>query len=368
MRILMLLTDAFGGHGGIALYNRDVLRALSDAPQVKRIDAVPRIAGPFDDRLPDKVQWHQGAARGAARFIATAARHAIGLSCADLLWCAHANLLPLAVLISRMTGCRLVLAIYGTEAWQPFERASSIPALTHVDHVMSISKVTADRFRAWSGFSEDRCTIIANAINLSLYGEGPKDAALVERYALAGKQVVMIFGRMHPSERQKGFDELLEALPALIRAEPTIVGLFAGEGEDRSRLEAKAQELGVADAVRFVGRVPEETKAAHYRLADAFVMPGRQEGFGFVHLEAMACGTPSVASILDGSREAVGEGAIGGLLDPDDEGSIVRETLAALARGRGIPPELSIFEYHRFARETAALVRAVTAAPPGNAG
>ena len=77
------------------------------------------------------------------------------------------------------------------------------------------------------------------------------------------------------------------------------------------RLERKAASLGLKGNVVFAGRVSEAEKADHYRLADVFVMPGRQEGFGFVFLEAMACGIPVVASSVDGSREAVLNGELG---------------------------------------------------------
>ena len=70
------------------------------------------------------------------------------------------------------------------------------------------------------------------------------------------------------------------------------------------------------------GLISEVEKADHYRLADAYVMPGWGEGFGIVYLEAMACGMPVVASKIDGSREAVRHGALGILVDPSDQEDI----------------------------------------------
>ena len=66
------------------------------------------------------------------------------------------------------------------------------------------------------------------------------------------------------------------------------------------------------------GRIAEEEKVAHYHLADAYVMPSRGEGFGIVILEAMACGVPALASSKDGGREALLDGKLGLLVDPDD--------------------------------------------------
>ena len=361
LRIAMPLTDAFGGHGGIALYNRDVLAALSDHAGVAQIVALPRIAAPFSETVPAKVDWRAASARGAASFVAQAAKVALADRPIDLVWCAHVNLLPVCRPLAVALGARLVLALYGVEAWEPFERSSAIPVLRHVDRIVSISAFTRDRFCAWSNFDPAKVDIVANAIDLDAYSDGPKSPDLVERYSLSGHKVVMILGRMHPTERRKGFDELLEALPEIRAQRPEVVALLAGSGGDMARLQAKAGELEIADAVRFTGPVAEAEKAAHYRLADAYVMPSSQEGFGFVHLEAMACGTPAVGSRADGAREAVRDGAIGQLLDPADRASIVAATLRALDTPRGIPPGLAHFAYPRFARETAGFVDRVMA-------
>jgi glycosyltransferase involved in cell wall biosynthesis len=154
-----------------------------------------------------------------------------------------------------------------------------------------------------------------------------------------------------------GFDEVMDALPSLARDIPALVYLLVGDGTDRERLERKARELGVADRVRFTGRIAESEKADHYRLADAYVMPSRGEGFGFVLLEAMACGVPTVASRLDGGREAVRDGMLGILVDPSDPEDVKRGIREALARGRGEPPAgLDFFSFDNFASRTRRLV------------
>jgi glycosyltransferase involved in cell wall biosynthesis len=81
----------------------------------------------------------------------------------------------------------------------------------------------------------------------------------------------------------------------------------------------------------------------YYNLADAFVMPGRGEGFGIVYLEAMACGVPVVASALDGSREALLDGKLGVLVNPLDPASIKQGICEALSRGKDVPLGLDYF-------------------------
>ncbi len=94
----------------------------------------------------------------------------------------------------------------------------------------------------------------------------------------------------------------------------------------------------------FAGRIPEGEKADHYRLAHAYVMPSRGEGFGRVYHEALACGIPVVASKTDGGREAVLDGQLGVLVDPADPADVLRGIRSALAHGRqGVPPKLSYF-------------------------
>ena len=223
--------------------------------------------------------------------------------------CGHLNLLPLAALAAAWKRAPLLLVIHGIDAWEPPEGGLMArltrKAVARVDAFVAVSALTKGRFLAWSGLPEEAGFVVPNCIDASAFGPGPKRADLVARYGLEGKRVLLTLGRMDPAERYKGFDETMEAVAALAPEHPDLAYLVCGDGGDRPRLERKAAELGIADRVVFAGYVSETEKADHYRLADAFVMPGRGEGFGIVYLEALACGVPVVASSLDASREAV---------------------------------------------------------------
>ncbi|MGB8990652.1 MAG: glycosyltransferase [Desulfobaccales bacterium] len=183
---------------------------------------------------------------------------------------------------------------------------------------------------------------------------------LLDRYGLRGKTVLMTMGRLVSSEQYKGLDEILEVLPALLKSIAHVAYLIVGDGDDRPRLEAKAQALGLEDRVVFTGFIPEADKADHYRLADVFVMPGRGEGFGIVFLEAMACGIPVVGSRLDGSREALRDGTLGILVDPRRPDELLAGILAALKRPRGTIPEgLEYFSCENFARRCHHIVQEI---------
>ncbi len=110
----------------------------------------------------------------------------------------------------------------------------------------------------------------------------------------------------------------------------------------------------------FAGFIPESEKTEHYRLADAYVMPGWGEGFGFVYLEAMACGIPALGSKLDGSREALRDGDLGILVDPHDRDDLWQGILEVLKRPRGvIPPGLSYFSLENFNRRCHDILRQI---------
>jgi phosphatidyl-myo-inositol dimannoside synthase len=347
-RVLYLATDAYGGRGGIAFYNRNAIEALLPGRENGGLIAVPRIAGPRDIQIPEGLVWRRAGGNGALRYVYESIKATLNQR-PHLIYCGHVNLLPVAAFLKGMSGAKLVLGIHGFEAWSPFRRRFARLALKFVDRVFSVSDYTATRFSEWSGFPRTSIKVVPNSIDLGLFGIAPKRVDLVERYELHGREVIMLLGRMDNAERLKGFDELIEAMPLILEARPQAKLMLVGDGNDMNRLRHKAEALGLSGNFVFTGFIPESEKADHYRLADAYVMPSRQEGFGFVHLEAMACGVPTVASMADGAQEAVRGGRIGRLVDPENRQSIVKQSLAALDHPNEIPLGLEYFAMDRFA-------------------
>ena len=158
----------------------------------------------------------------------------------------------------------------------------------------------------------------------------------------------MTLARLVGYERYKGIDEILEVMPSLLADDPSFTYLILGDGDDQQRLMAKAAALGVKDNVVFTGLVDEVEKADYLRLADVFALPGRGEGFGIVYLEAMACGVPMIGSELDGSREALRDGQLGELVNPNGPASIKQGILRAAAKSGGVPQGLTYFSWSSF--------------------
>ena len=360
LRILLLTTDAYGGHGGIALYNRDVAGALAAMPEVDQVVVIPRTVpfAPVD--VPDKVRFVAGAAGNKWRFVSAAIAAASGSF--DLVICGHINLLPLATLLNVKLRAPLALMVYGIDVWDS-PLAFARYWLRGVDAIWSISAITRDRMNQWARLPEARYTLLPNAIHVSRYGMAPRRADLIARHGLEDARVIMTLARLPSLERYKGVDEVIEAMPKLIRDIPGLKYLVAGDGDDRPRLIQKTQALGVSDSVVFTGMVNEADKADYFRLADAFVMPGRGEGFGFVFLEALACGVPVVGSRIDGSREALRDGELGELADPTEPATIPVCILRALAKPAGIPPGLSYFDWPHFQARLATAIRSAVLVP-----
>ncbi len=353
LKVLVLASDAHGGFGGIAQYNRDVIEAMCGMKSVGAVDVLLRTKPAEPVTAPDKVDYDLAGASGLRDFLGRSAAQAVARAKLDLVYCAHINLLPVAAAIAGLRRTPLVLAIYGIDAWRkPPGRFIGL-GLRAVSLVVSISQITLDRFRAWSGFDESRCKVLPNAIKMVDYGMGPKDNALSRRLGVSDRPVVTTFGRMSHDERYKGFDEVIDVMPRLLRHEPQLAYVAAGDGSDRLRLEAKAAALGLVGNVLFPGRIAEAEKADLYRLSDAYAMPSTGEGFGFVVLEALACGVPVVASTADGTREAVRGGELGLLVDPRGADGLERSILEALSRPKAIPPGLDYFSQANFERRLA---------------
>jgi glycosyltransferase involved in cell wall biosynthesis len=349
MRILVLLTDAFGGHGGIAQFNRNLLAALCLYGGCTEVMAMPRLISADMGRLPEKLNYLTEGIGGKVNYLRTAFSLIKKGGKFDLIICGHINLLPVAYLFRLWFNIPILLVIHGIDAWNPTHSHLVNFLVNKIDYFISVSNFTKRRFLGWAKINVNKGFLLPNAIHPELYLPGPKSPFLLKRYGLDNKKVIMTLGRLSPHERFKGFDEVMEVIPELMREVPDIIYLIGGDGPDRKRLEEKARNLGLENRIIFTGFVHEEEKAGHYRLADVYVMPSRGEGFGIVFLEAMACGIPVIASKVDGSCEAVLNGQIGILVDPSNAREIKEGILEGLKRPRGtVPEQLEYFSFNNF--------------------
>ncbi len=172
-------------------------------------------------------------------------------------------------------------------------------------------------------------------------GRGTPDPAIIERYHLASRRVLLYVGRM---ARNKRIEDLVEALPLVLHHHPHAVLLLVGENTAppyaayTAEVRQRAEELGCADHVIFTGQVP--TIEPYYAICDLFVTASMHEGFGMPIIEAMAHGKPVVAAASTALVETAGAG--GGVLfepgNPADLAAKINDLLHELAPAK--PPPL----------------------------
>jgi teichuronic acid biosynthesis glycosyltransferase TuaC len=155
------------------------------------------------------------------------------------------------------------------------------------------------------GVAADKITPLRNGVDLQRFQPMDRDAA---RATLGLKRFTLLsVGLLDP---RKSHDLIIKALPSL----PEVDLLIAGTGPEKKNLEQLAQELGVADRVTLLGPVPQTELKTYYNAADALVLASSREGWANVLLEAMACGTPVVASNVWGTPEVVAAPEAGELM------------------------------------------------------
>jgi phosphatidylinositol alpha-1,6-mannosyltransferase len=355
--MLALVTDAFGGRGGIAQYNRDLLGALVGSGAVSSITVLPRLA-------PDPVETPAGITqdrprRDRVRYAAAALRAALTTR-PSLIFCGHLYMAPMCALIAQLARAKLIIQMHGIEAWSRPRRHQRV-AVEAADLVLCVSRYTRTCVLNWAALAPERLVVLPNTVGAAFTpGDG---SALRAAWELQDKRVLLTVGRMDSRERYKGHERVIAAMPELIAAGHDVVYLVAGEGNDRGRLEACAYEAGLANRVRFIGSLEVPKLIEIYRAADLFVMPSTGEGFGIAFLEAMASGTPALGLDIGGARDALADGELGTRVI---ESGLAAELARVLKSPKRNPESLARavqarFGYESFSTGTRAVVARVLA-------
>lgn len=220
------------------------------------------------------------------------------------------------------------------QAWRRrLWRALARRVLRDADLVIANSAYTAKLTRALT--RRARVAYIPLGVDAGHFAPRESREDAKRALGLAGKTVVSTVARL---SAYKGIDVVLRALAALSAEERrNLIYLVAGDGEELGRLQALAQELGVAEMVRWCGVLGNQELPRLYGASDLFVLCAREsertqsvEGFGLVFLEAQACATPVVGTRTGGIPDAIREGEGGWLLAQDDSealGEILRRLL-----------------------------------------
>jgi phosphatidylinositol alpha-1,6-mannosyltransferase len=342
-RMLALVSDCYGMGGGIARYNQDLFEALAEGGA--RILVLPRNGDGEPAALPAGIT-QRPPIFSRLRYSMKALWLAWRGGPFEIVFCGHAFMAPLGRLAARLAGARYWLQTHGTEIWSTrSERVRR--AIEAADLVTAVSRGTRSSLLGWVDLPPHRVRVLPDTVQ-DKYVPGPKSDALQRRLALGPGPILLTVGRLSASERYKGHEEVFAVLPALRARFPMLIHVVAGGGDDRARLEQRALELAGPGAVRFLGFVAEQELVDLYRLADLYVMPSTQEGFGIAYLEAAGCGVRVVGGVGGGSADAVPDGRVGALVDPADKAALTATILAELERGRADPAAVEPYRRSHF--------------------
>jgi D-inositol-3-phosphate glycosyltransferase len=225
----------------------------------------------------------------------------------------------LARIASMLSGRPYVVVAHGLDVSSVQGRGvlarMSLAATRRASLVVAVSRSLEARVRTELGLPESVPTVVINmGVDRSVFARGAGAGVREELGWAAGEKVALFAGNLI---ERKGVDVLVEAFALLHAAGACGRLVIAGDGPLRDLLVLQASALGVAGDVEFLGAVKADRLAGLMAAADVFVLPSREEPLGVVLLEAMACGTPVVASRVGGIPEIVREGC-GVLVEPDD--------------------------------------------------
>jgi glycogen(starch) synthase len=233
--------------------------------------------------------------------------------------------------LARRFGCPWIVTVHATEygrhqGWVDTYPQSHIhgveTAMTNgADAVITCSHYMRDHVADVFGLDEAAIAVIPNGIDpLDLQPVEDLDA-LRARFAAPHEQLVLLVGRL---VYEKGFQDVLAALPRLIARRPQVRFLVAGSGTAERELRAQARRLGLLEHGSFAGWIGDDLLHSLYRIADLTVVPSIYEPFGLVALEAMASGCPCIVADTGGLREVVPNDGVGLRFRSRDPRSLAR--------------------------------------------
>jgi glycosyltransferase involved in cell wall biosynthesis len=236
----------------------------------------------------------------------------------------HINLAPLAYLIKLLYPSKqLILFAHGIEVWKPLV-GSKAWLVKNTSAIYSVSNFTKTTLLANNPvLASDKIRILPNALDpfFDYPTELEKPTYLLNRYGIQpDEKLILTVSRLSSDEQYKGYDIVIKILKELNNDQSILKYIIAGNADEKelTRVKQLIQEEGLSDKVILTGFVKEQELIDHYLVADIFVLPSKGEGFGIVLIEALACGRKVIAGNKDGSVDALKNGELGTLVDPDN--------------------------------------------------
>lgn len=325
--VLFLTLRVFSATGGIEKVCRVFGKALSDISLATKGMQV-HVFSLYDKKEDVDTKYipadvFRGFGMAKIRFIISSLRQA---SRCDNIVVSHINLLSVGYLAKILfPQKKLLLFAHGIEVWKPLTGIRK-KMLGKCDSILAVSNFTKDRLIQQHRIDEKKITVLNNCLDPYLPApHSEKDKGLMEKYGIKKADIVLFtLTRLSSKELYKGYDHVLLSLKGLKENHGDIKYIIAGkyDEQEKKRLDDIISNTGIGNEVIFTGYIPDEELAAHFSLADVYVMPSKKEGFGIVFIEAMYYGLPVIAGNKDGSADALQNGQLGMLVDCDNPSEI----------------------------------------------
>ena len=246
--------------------------------------------------------------------------------------CMHAGLSPVARILAWRLGKKYAVFLHGIEIWRNLPLRTEW-GLSGAALSISNSRFTLSKFREWHPQMADQPAEVAH---LGLPGAFNKlEEAEPVGFPGQGRFVISV-GRLSLEDDYKGHGTLIRAIVELRKRMPDVFLVLAGGGNAAEFLKRLSIAQNDPGAVVFAGAVSDAQLLWLYRRSAVFAMLSEGEGFGLVHLEAMAQGKPCLGTHADAAAEIIEDGQTGRLVEPRDP----QAAAAALEEMLGDPAAL----------------------------
>lgn len=321
-KILFLTLKVFAATGGIEKMNCIAAKALYDTGWDVRLFSGYDKSSIENRYFPASIfsAFNQKKIQFALKSIQAGVK-------SDIVLLSHINLLSVGYCIKLLSPkTKLILFAHGVEIWQPLSYLKKI-MISKCDQIFSVSNFTNDKIRQLGYNSKSQSIVLNNCLDPFLEKENNniKSDELLSKYGLTNKDFVLLtLTRLSSDEKYKGYDKVLKCLQSLIVEYPGLRYLIIGkyDAEEKLRMDKLIDSMKLNHVVIFSGYIPDEELSIHYQLADLYIMPSLGEGFGLVFIEAMYYNLPVIAGNKDGSVDALLNGQLGLLVNPDKEEEI----------------------------------------------
>jgi glycosyltransferase involved in cell wall biosynthesis len=263
----------------------------------------------------------------------------------------HINLIMVGWLIKKISpSTRIMLFAHGIEVWESLGKRKKM-MLACCDKIIAVSQFTSQKLQELHRIPANKCTVLNNCLDpyLPFAPAVTGKCDLRNKYGYTQDDIILFtLTRLASKERYKGYDKVLQAMVALKHQQPNLKYLLAGSYDalEKSYLDELIKSLGLEDSVTIAGFIKEEDLVDHFSIANIYVMPSMKEGFGIVFIEAMYYGLPVIAGNKDGSVDALCNGKLGILVDPQDIKAIEKAIEEILLHSDRYKPDQKILMEH----------------------